>query len=143
MKARVFFLLLFVMAAQKTFAQQQGTEGSPLNTESDLFSSGSLSSGTTQDAQITAPQLFLGKPVRARGPLVGILRPKTWLEVPRRFFQYLNPFASVEPREEVIDRSTGLNTRAWITTVGLRPGSSAFPDPINHESTMSLLTLAR
>src|SRR5690349_15739261 len=139
MKAGFLLIMLFVMAVQTTFSQPKAREPSRLDTDSDLSLPGSLSSGITQDAQITAPQLFLGKPLRARGPLVGILKPKGLLELPRRMLQYFNPFAPVEHRDQMAESSAGLSTRARTTMVGLHVGGSAFPDAATHEPTLTLL----
>jgi hypothetical protein len=32
-------------------------------------------------------------------------------------------------------------TRAWSTTVGWRPGASAFPDPLTHEAQLNLIAV--
>jgi hypothetical protein len=76
------------------------------------------------------------------GPLVQTFKVKRISDASRRALQLINPFAPVE-HVEPVERTSGLSTRAWATTVGLNPGRSAFPDATTHESTMTLISIGR
>jgi len=86
--------------------------------------------------------ISLGNELKMSGPLVQTFKVKRVSDVPRRALQLINPFAPVEHVEQV-ERTSGLSTRAWATTVGLHPGGSAFPDAATHESTMTLIAIGR
>jgi hypothetical protein len=70
-------------------------------------------------------ELKLGKGLRARGPLVHLFHTRKAGEVPKRFWQLINPFSRSEaaPETEVI-RARDLSPRAWTTTVGWHSGVS-------------------
>jgi hypothetical protein len=47
-----------------------------------------------------------------------------------------------ERRDEgKIDRVEGESSQAWATIVGWNPGQSSFPDPVNHEARLYLLSI--
>ena len=76
------------------------------------------------------------------GPLVQPFKSKGLRDLPKRLFHWVNPFAPTEPRV-AYESTPKLSTRAWSTTVGWNPGGSAFPDPVTHEATMSLVSFGR
>ena len=78
---------------------------------------------------------------RISGPLVRPFKAKKLREVPKRLFHVINPFARDE--ESDLKGTQRVSTQAWATTVGWHPGSSAFADPVSHESSMSLISVSR
>lgn len=53
--------------------------------------------------------------------------------------QLANPFEKTAKKETPIIHVHGLSNHAWSTTVGWRPGQSAFADERTHEATLTLL----
>jgi hypothetical protein len=130
------------LTAAACYAQSQKLETSNRGTKSSesLIEERLSSLLTDNQTKTTQPEVALGKKLHASGPVVRTFKVKKVLEAPRRFFEYLNPFTPGE-RAPSIDKAGKLSTRAWATTVGIRPGTSAFSDATTHESTMTLLTL--
>jgi len=78
---------------------------------------------------------------RISGPLVRPFKAKKIREVPKRLLHVINPFARDE--ESDLKGLPRLSSQAWTTTVGWHPGSSAFADPVSHESSMSLISISK
>ena len=129
--------LLFV--ATTLVAQQAPLETSTRGTNSAL---NRLSALLAEEPSTTETEISVGKKIRVAGPVVQPFKVRKVLEAPRRVLDLVNPFKPAE-REAAIERTGKLNTKAWATTVGFHPGSSAFADATTHEPTMSLLTVKR
>ena len=124
-------------------AQQKGLVTASRDGDSDTVQSNNkISALPAQEPQSTSSDMRLGKKLRASGPLIHVIKSEKVSEAPRRALQLVNPFAPVE-KVEPLEKTRDLNPRAWSTTVGLRPGTSAFADVRTHEPTMSLVTVGR
>src|SRR5437667_12414786 len=143
MRAVLLIMMFLTAAAARGLAQQQALDSSSGGTNSAaLTRTLRFSSLTAGDMSKATSNIFLGKKLTVSGPVVQTFKVKPVSDAPRRTLQLLNPFAPLEHVEQT-ERSSGLSTRAWATTVGLHPGRSAFPDATTHESTMSLLSVGR
>ena len=143
MRAVLLITMVLTMGALRGLAQQQALDSSSGGTNSGaLTQTLRFSSLTAGDMSKATSNIFLGKKLTVSGPVVQTFKVKRAADAPRRALQLINPFAPVEHIEQV-ERSSGLSTRAWSTTVGLHPGGSAFPDATTHESTMSLIAIGR
>jgi len=135
--------MVLTVAAMRGLAQQQALETSSGGTNSGaLTPTLRFSSLTAEDMSKATSNISLGKELKMSGPLVQTFKVKRFSDVPRRALQLINPFAPVEHVEQV-ERTSGLSTRAWATTVGFHPGGSAFPDATTHGSTMTLIAIGR
>jgi hypothetical protein len=124
-------------------AQEKALETSSHAGESDsMQASNRLATLLAQEPQSASPDLQLGKKLRASGPLIHLFKSEKVSEAPRRALQLVNPLAPVQ-RVEPLEKTRDLNLHAWSTTVGLRPGGSAFADVRTHEPSMSLVTVGR
>src|SRR5438094_9491944 len=131
------------MGALQGLAQQQALDSSSGGTNSAAITQTlRFSSLTAGDMSKATSNISLGKELTVSGPLVQTFKGKRVLDAPRRALQLINPFAPVEHVEQA-ERTSGLSTRAWATTVGVHPGGSAFPDATTHESAMSLIAIGR
>jgi hypothetical protein len=85
------------------------------------------------DLESKTSELKLGKGLHARGPLVHLFHTRKASEVPKRFWQLINPFSRSEavPESEVV-RARDLSPRAWSTTVGSHPGVSSITYSLTH-----------
>jgi len=83
--------------------------------------------------------------LQLRGPLVRPAKGENLWDVPVQLLRMFNPFAPTEsrPQPETLPLTKGESLRAWTTTVGWHPGSSAFPDPPTGELGLTLATLRR
>ena len=143
MRATLLLMVILALAAPRVIAQQKGLETSVRGTNAGVsLPAARLSSLVTQDTQLTTAEFAVGKKLRARGPLVSIFKARNVLDVPRRAFHFINPFAPAEGGGQ-LEQAADVNPRAWASTVSFHPGGSAFPDATTHESTMSLLTVGR
>jgi len=134
---------VLALSAASVCAQQKGLETSSRDGDSDsMQASNRMATLLAQEPQASSPDLQLGKKLRASGPLIHVFKGQKVSEAPRRALQLVNPFAPVQ-RVETVEKTRDLNPHAWSTTVGLRPGGSAFPDARTHEPTMSLVTVGR
>src|SRR6266481_6047003 len=143
MRSVLLMIMFLTAAAVRGSAQQQSLDSSSRGTNSGaLTQTLGFSSLTAGDMSKATSNISLGKELTVSGPLVQTFKVKRVSDAPRRALQLINPFAPVEHVEQV-ERSSGLSTRAWGTTVGLHPGGSAFPDATTHESTMTLIAIGR
>jgi hypothetical protein len=81
------------------------------------------------ETQARSSDIRLGKQFRASGPLIHLFHTRRPGEVPKRFWQLVNPFSRserpAEPEPE-LPRTRDLSPRAWTTTAGWSPGVSSY-----------------
>ena len=135
MKVTIVITLLLAVAAERSLAQQQGLE---TFTSDAKIAAARLA--LREDMRLSQPDVIVGKDFQFSGPLVRPFKSKRLREVPGRLWHAINPFAPVEPREE-IERTRNLSPRAWTSTVGWSPGRSSAPVEVTHEPTMSLVSV--
>ena len=89
------------------------------------------------DASLVATRFQLSGPLVR--PFKGWPTRSHW-KVPLRLLQSIDPFSPLPGPANDRERAEGLSERAWSTVAGWRPGASAFPDAITHESQMGLIS---
>jgi hypothetical protein len=151
MRSVLFVSVVLLVGAAVALAQQQGLDASagtnriqtgaskdytPLTMDVQLLSR------VTEDTGKTNAEVAIGKKLSVGGPLISTVKVKKASDVPRRVWSLINPFAPTENGEKLEGRSD-LSPRAWASTVGFHPGSSAFPDATTHEPTMAVLSVHR
>ena len=136
MKERIVIIILLSLAAARGLAQQQDLETFAPDAK---IAAARLS--LQEDMRLSQTDVIVGKDFQFRGPLVRPFKSKRIREVPRRLWHVINPFASVEPREE-IERTRELSPRAWTSTVGWSTGRSSAPVEVTHEPTMGLVSIS-
>lgn len=136
MKAVVLFSLVLAVCAGRALAQQAnvsiGTTNAPVHSfETAVSPSVTISPSLNADllnAELQSKQseVRLGKQFHARGPLIHLFHTRKPGEVPKRFWQLINPFtrSAPQPEPEIIS-SRDLNPRAWTTVAGWSPGVAA------------------
>lgn len=137
MKARIVIIVLLSLAAQRSPAQRQDLE---TFTPDAKIAAARLS--LQEDMRLSQPDVIVGKDFQLSGPLVRPLKSKRLREVPRGLLRLINPFAPMQPAEEV-ERTRDLNPRAWTATVGWSTGRSSAPVEVTHEPTMGLISVSR
>ncbi len=106
-----------------------------------------VGSAAAQSADTTTPAATISSGAKTKssvevsGPLVAPLKSKKVSEVPKRFFQTINPFAPVKP--EAREKPAGTSTRAWSEIVGWGGAQSAFPNEATHEPRMVLVNVSK
>jgi hypothetical protein len=133
MKAGLIVALLFSLTAGSALAAQQDSGASAPGT----VPAKEVAAAPSEPAQLTRPSDSYSAPLWQSAasqsrPFFG----KRFLQFPRRMLRLMNPFAPVESKGEL--RVPDYSPRAWSSTIGWRPGASAFSDPVTHESSMGL-----
>jgi hypothetical protein len=136
MKAGIVIILLLSLAAEQSLAQQQGLEAAAPDAKS-----AAARLLLKEDMRLDQPDVIAGKNFQFSGPLVRPFKSKRFREVPRRLAHLINPFAPVEPRQEV-ERIRYLSPRAWTSTVGWSTGRSSLPVEVTHEPTLGLVSVS-
>ena len=136
MKATIVITVLLSLAAGRGLAQRQDLETSAPNAK---LTAAQLS--LHEDMRLTQGDVIVGKDFQFSGPLVRPFKSHKLREVPRRLLQLINPFAPVEPGEE-IESVRGISPRAWTSTVGWSTGRSSLPVEVTHEPIMSLISVS-
>jgi len=81
------------------------------------------------ETQAKSSDVRLGKEFRARGPLIHLFHTRKPGEVPKRFWELINPFSrserAVAPEPE-LPHTRDLSPRAWTTAAGWSPGVSSY-----------------
>jgi hypothetical protein len=141
MNARVVVILLLWLSAGRSFAQRQDSivHSPPSTVSSPEVVAARMS--LQQDSSLNQADVIVGKDFEIRGPLVAPFKAHKLREVPRRLLHLVNPFAPVEPREE-LERVRGLTPRAWVSTVGWSTGRSSLPVEVTHEPVMGLVSVS-
>jgi len=125
MKAGVFLTLLMALFAGRTSAQQADASLARTNASTLSFET-AVSPYLNPEPQSKAAELRLGKEFRARGPLVHLFHTRKPAEVPKRFWQLINPFSRSEPQAGTELRARDLSPRAWASVAGWHPGVSSY-----------------
>jgi hypothetical protein len=127
MKAGVLLTLGLALFAGRVLAQDNVTIGRT-NVPSLSFET-RMAPYMNPETQAKSSDIRLGKTFRASGPLVHLFNTRRPGEVPKRFWQLVNPFSrserAAEP-EPAFARSRELSPRAWTTTAGWSPGVSSY-----------------
>jgi hypothetical protein len=123
MKAGLLLILIVVLFAGRALAQQASV--SIGRTNSQAFET-AISPYLNPDLQTKRSEVRLGKEFHARGPLIHLFHTRKPGEVPRRFWQLINPFSRSEPQpESEVPRARDLSPRAWSSVAGWSPGVSS------------------
>ena len=138
MKGRLWLSIVLWLAGLQVVRPQQNFETVPQAASATALTA-LIPDGT---GEVSSTNAIVHKRITAAGPLVTPFKAKKLRDVPKRLWHLVNPFASAE-RKPALERSPGISTRAWSTTVGWSPGRSAFPDEVTHESTMSFVSFSR
>jgi len=136
-------VLLMTLVVTRVTAQERDlvTLANPTNSQA-IQIQARLASLLEAETPTNKAGLSLGKKLHVDGPLVSGFGARKILEVPRRILHFINPFAPAE-HSETFEKTAQVNPRAWATTVGLRPGASAFADATTHEPSMTLLSVGQ
>jgi hypothetical protein len=125
MKAGVLLTLVLALFAGRALAQQADVSMGRTNTSFETRMTPYLNPET----QAKSSDIRLGKEFRARGPLIHLFHTRKPGEVPKRFWQLINPFSRSEraaaPEPEV-PRARDLSPRAWTSVAGWSPGVSSY-----------------
>jgi hypothetical protein len=123
-KAAFLLTLLLVLCAAGALAQQPNISIGRTNA---LSFETAISPYLNPDLQAKPSEVRLGKQFHARGPLIHLFHTRKPGEVPKRFWQLINPFSrsTPQPEPEIIIGSRNLSPRAWTTVAGWTPGVSA------------------
>jgi hypothetical protein len=126
MKAGVLLILLPALFAGRASAQQANVSLARTNASTLSFET-AVSPYLNPEPQSKAAELRLGKEFHARGPLVHLFHTRKPGEVPKRFWQLINPFARSESQAETeLPRARDLSPRAWASVAGWHPGVSSY-----------------
>jgi hypothetical protein len=127
MKAGLLLTLVLALSAGKILAQQAGASIGRTNAPALSFDT-APSPYLNPDLRSKESEVKLGKSLHARGPLIQLFHTRKPAEVPKRFWQLINPFSrsGAAPETEAV-RARDLSPRAWTATVGWSPGVSATP----------------
>jgi hypothetical protein len=125
MKAGFVLTLSLALFAGRVMAQQSNVSIGRTNAPGLSFDA-AASPYLNSDLESKAPELKLGKGLHMRGPLVHLFHTRKVGEVPKHFWQLINPFSrSVAAPESEVVHARDLSPRAWATTVGWHPGVSS------------------
>jgi hypothetical protein len=136
MNARIVIIVLLSLAAGRGFAQRQDFETFAPEAK---IAAAQLS--LQEDIRLNQADIIVGKDFQFTGPLVRPFKAHKFREVPRRLLHLINPFAPVEPGEE-IERVRDVSPRAWTSTVGWSTGRSSLPVEVTHEPITSLISVS-
>lgn len=130
MKAGFVLILALALSAGRGLAQSNASIGRT-NAAALSFDS-AVSPYLNPELQPKGSELRLGKSLHARGPLVHLFHTKKAGEVPKRFWQLINPFSRDQSPEPEVISSRDLSPRAWSTVVGSHPGVSTVTFSLTH-----------
>ena len=136
-KAGLFFAVILSLASGQLFARDEGVRVTGATTSAPPASIVRVASSSGDDAQLTKPDIVIGKNLQTTGALERPSSGRRILQLPQRIFHLINPFAPVQPQGEILNVRS-YSPRAWASSVGWHLGGSAFPDELTHESTMGL-----
>jgi hypothetical protein len=126
MKAGVLLILVVALFAGRALAQQTGVLMGRTNTSALSFET-RVTPYLNPEVQSKSSDIRLGKEFHARGPMIHLFHTRKPGEVPKRFWQLMNPFSRSEPRPEAeVVRSRDLSPRAWASVAGWHPGVSSY-----------------
>jgi hypothetical protein len=128
MKAGVLLTLGLALFTGRAVAQQGGVSIGRTNAPALSFES-RMAPYLNPETQAKSSDIRLGKQFRASGPLIHLFHTRRPGEVPKRFWQLVNPFSrserAAEPEPE-FSRSRDLSPRAWTSVAGWSPGVSSY-----------------
>jgi hypothetical protein len=135
MKAGVLLSLVIVVCGGRALAQQANVSMGTTNAPTHFFET-TVSPSLNADLRNTElrnqqSEVRLGKEIHARGPLIHLFHTRKPGEVPKRFWQLVNPFSRSEVRAEPeLPRSRDLSPRAWTSVAGWHPGVSSYANSL-------------
>lgn len=88
----------------------------------------------------TAENMEAGTTLELTGPLVTPMKSRSLWALPGNLLKLINPLAPTAPKVEYRSRGP-LSPHGWATLVGWSPGRSAFPDPLTHEPSLTLISV--
>jgi hypothetical protein len=126
MKVAVLLILGLALFAGRARAQQANISMGRTNTSALSFET-RVTPYLSPEVQSKSSDLRLGNEFHARGPLIHLFHTRKPGEVPRRFWQLINPFSRSEatPQPEA-PRARDLSPRAWASVAGWHPGVSSY-----------------
>jgi hypothetical protein len=127
MKAGIVLSLVLAVCAGRALAQQGSATIGRTNASAVSFET-ATSPYLNPEFQTKRSEVRLGKEFHARGPLIHLFHTRKPGDVPKRFWQLVNPFSRSEarPEPEQLPRSRDLSPRAWTTVAGWSPGVSSY-----------------
>jgi len=125
MKAGILLTLLVALLAGRVLAQEASASIGRTNAAALSFDT-AVSPYLNPDGQSKGSEIKVGKGLRVGGPLVHLFHSRRTGEVPKRFWQLINPFSRAQAPELEVISSRDLSPRAWSTVVGSHPGVSTF-----------------
>jgi len=132
MKVGLLLILVLALSAGQILAQQTGASIGRTNASALSFEN-AVTPYLNPDVQAKQSEVRLGKSLHARGPLIHLFHTRKPGEVPKRFWQLINPFSRSEAATETeVIHSPALSPRAWTTTAGWHPGISAAAWSMTH-----------
>jgi len=131
MKAVVLLSFVLAVCAGRALAQQAnvstGTTNAPTHSFETAVSPSLNVDLRNAELQNKRSEVRLGKEFHARGPLIHLFHTRKPGEVPKRFWQLINPFSRSEAQPEPeLPRSRDLSPRAWTSVAGWHPGVSSY-----------------
>jgi hypothetical protein len=126
MKAGILLTLGLALFTGRALAQQENVSVGRTNAPALSFET-RMAPYLNPETQAKSSDVRLGKEFRARGPLIHLFHTRKPGEVPKRFWQMINPFsrAEAQPGPEV-PRARDLSPRAWSSVAGWSPGVSSY-----------------
>lgn len=132
MKAGLVLSLVLALFAGRVMAQQSNVAIGRTNAPALSFDN-AASAYLNPESESKVSELKLGKGLRARGPLVHLFHVRKPGEVPKHFWQLINPFSRSEAVSETeMIHTRDLSPRAWSAVVGSHPGVSTFTFSLTH-----------
>lgn len=135
MKVVILFSLVLAMCAGRALAQQGnvsiGTTNAPMHTFEPAVSPPLNADLRNAELRNQRSEVSLGKELHARGPLIHLFHTRKPGEVPKRFWQLINPFSRSEGQPEAeLPRARDLSPRAWTSVAGWHPGVSSYANSL-------------
>ncbi len=134
---------LLVIASFLTISQALGQQQVSANADA-AFNFDLSSPFLPKAVEFTPPPnsdaIAISKRLQIEGPLVAPIKSKKLWDFPKRIVQMLNPFSKSGHAQETADYAP-VESRAWSTMAGWRPGRSAFLDDTEHEPQLRLLSI--
>jgi hypothetical protein len=128
MKAGVLLTLGLALFAGRALAQEDNVSIGRTNAPALSFET-RMAPYLNPETQARSSDVRLGKEFRARGPLIHLFHTRKPGEVPKRFWQLINPFSRSERAaapEAELPRARDLSPRAWASVAGWSPGVSSY-----------------
>ena len=126
MKAGILLTLGLALFTGRALAQQDNVSIGRTNAPAVSFET-RMAPYLNPETQAKSSDIRLGKEFRARGPLIHLFHTRKPGEVPKRFWQLVNPFSGAEARPEPeVPRARDLSPRAWTSVAGWSPGVSSY-----------------